>query len=116
MGSWLPVNLKCQSMKELLNFLDLLPLRSNHSFMPMGPGLVFFTCDSGAMGIEVGAKRQHKGTCGGMSHSLCFSFSIWSLTRLNLASAFIFLGPGFPGCIKRAGLNSPRGHSLVPPL
>lgn len=50
------MNLKCQSMKELLNFLDLLPLQSNHSFMPMVPGLVFFMCDSGAMEIEVGER------------------------------------------------------------
>lgn len=86
-GSRLPVNLECQSMKGLLsglNFLDFLSLQPKHSFMSVVPGLVFFLCNfprglqrAGARGW---VKRQHLGVRRGMSHSLRFSFDLVSDT------------------------------------
>lgn len=77
MGNWLPVNLECQGMKVLLvglNFLDLILLQPNLSFMPMLPGLVFFRPDclrgSQRDRDRGGGKRQHPGAWRGMSHSL----------------------------------------------
>lgn len=78
-GSRLPVNLECQSMKGLLiglNFLDFLSLQPKHSFMFVVPCLVFSMCNfprslqrDGARSQE---KRRHPGAWRGMSHLTWF--------------------------------------------
>lgn len=78
-GSRLPVNLECQSMKGLLcglNFLYFLSREPKHSFISVGPGLVFFMCNFQRGGARGWIKRQHLGVWRGMS--LCFSFYLVS--------------------------------------
>lgn len=85
-GNWLPVNLECQGMKVLLvglNFLNLILLQPNLSFMPMLPGLVFFRpdCLRGSLreiGTEVG-ERDSIQVLGEGCLTLCF-FDLVSAT------------------------------------
>lgn len=99
MRTWCPGNLEC--LLSVLNFLILLSLQPNDSFMPMVPGLVFFTCDlpRGPQG-DGGRGREERDSMPILEGAVSLSpllFLIWSLLLLlwETRQCFPFSGPPF---------------------